>query len=198
MKMKAICNLLLFFFIGSLVSAQDKNYSVYLNTGIPIIKNIYWNTTNFSIDLGIDKAISKRFNLGLGVNYFKADLLPSINTLTFDRKAFEFYLKSSLGIKITSKIKLLPGIRAGYSFLDYSLNEFASTNKNTNGFSLTPELNISTNITEKINLSSGVYINYVFSQFDIDDSINIPDSYVKKHENIVLQPSFKIGLAFSF
>ncbi len=196
--MKAICTLLLYFFIGLTASGQDMQYSAYLNAGIPIIKNTDWKKDNFSVDLGIDKAISKRFNLGLGINYFKANLLPSRNTLTFDREAFEFYLKSSFGIKITSKIRLFPGIRAGYSFLDYSLNEFASTSKNTNGFSLTPELSIPVKISEKISLISGVYINSIFSQFDIDDSIIIPDSYIKKDNNLILQPSFKIGLMFSF
>jgi hypothetical protein len=196
--MKAICTLLLYFFIGFTVSGQNMQYSAYLNAGIPIIKNTDWKKGNFSIDLGIDKAISKRFNLGLGINYFKAGLLPSRNTLTFDREAFEFYLKSSFGIKITSKTRLLLGIRAGYSFLDYSLNEFASTSKNTNGFSLTPELSVTVNISEKINLISGVYINSIFSQFDIDDSIIIPDSYIKKDNNLIFQPSFKIGVTFSF
>lgn len=197
MKKKSFC-ILLFFSFGYAVSGQNMQYSSYLNAGIPIFRNIDWSKTNISIDLGIDKIISNRFILGFGINYYKKYLLPSMNTLTFDSESFEFYLKSCIEINIISKMKLLPGIRAGYSFLGYTLNEFSSANKNTNGLSLTPELYVSVSISENLYITSGIYINIINSHFDIDKSVNIPDSYIRNDENLIIQPSFKVGLAFSF
>jgi hypothetical protein len=196
--MKNIYIFLIGLFICLNTLGNERRYFVYINTGVPLIINKDWSSSNYILDFGIDKFISKNFKSGLGINSYKASLLPSMLKLSFDRRSIEFYFKSSFSIIISNNIEIIPGIRLGYSFLEYSLNEFVSTHEKAHGFSLTPELSASTLLSDRISLFLGIAFNSIFTQFYIDDSIYIPAANFKSDDLIVFQPGVKIGLALSF
>lgn len=197
MDRKIILLTVLFSFLIVPLSAQ-KNLSGYFSFGIPLNSNINWKEANFSTEIGLNKSFFKQTHLGIGASYYSLNLKPSTTTLSFDKKVLDFYVEAVYSLKISNKVAVKPGTRLGYAFVNYSLNEFQSSSQKTNGFSMTPEIILAYNLTEKIELNAGGYYNLIFSKMNVDSELIIPQSYVADDNDVISSLCFKFGITYSF
>jgi hypothetical protein len=197
MKKKVICFFAMCCFITTYISAQNKFYGDF-HLGMPISTEINWEGLNISLDLGIFKKLSAKTSIGVGSSYYSLDLKPSNSTISFDREVLELFIAGRYFQEISKKVGIAPGIRLGYAFVNYSPNEFSSDSKKTNGFSFTPEIIVNYNLTEKLIFNTGIDFNLIFSDMNVSDGIIIPQSYIVNDNNIIFNPSLKIGVSYIF
>jgi hypothetical protein len=187
----------IFFLLSSGVIAQ-KNFTGFVNIGLPVRPEINWKGNNLTADFGLRKGINKNVLVGIGLSYLHLDLKPSNFLLTYDRELYNLFLEGNVSIDIADQFDIIPGLRMGYSIGNYTLNEFTGNKHKTYGFSLTPQVLFSHPLSQKFFLVSGVYLNTVFTELSGDDNLIVPAVYQGKESKIIVHPSIKLGVAYNF
>ncbi len=162
--MKHIFIIILLVSMGFYGHTQQKYWSS-VNLGIPVNKSTDWTSLNYDVDLLLGKNISKHSSLAVGSSYLTVDLRQSNTYLTFDRSILSFFGTYKHEVSLSEKIKILPQLRIGYSFISSKLNEFPDETQKTDGVYIAEELCFSLNLSKNIDLLTGIGFSTIFSKF---------------------------------
>ncbi len=186
------------FFVCAIFISNAQDFRANLNIGIPLNKSTDWTSPNYDIDLLFSKSVSDNFLLGIGSSYLLVDLFPSNTYLTFDRKILSFFSSSVYELNISEKIKLLPQLRIGYSFISSELNEFQDKEQKTGGLYISQELYSTLNISKHIDLLAGFGYSTIFSKLEYSPNLVITDNYIGSDKKTINQFIIKIGCIYHF
>lgn len=167
---------------------QEKESS--FSIGMPINASMDWSSPNYSIDFMLGKKIAKNSVIYIGTNYEKVNLTPSKNLLTYDRNIFTLFGAYRYYIHIVERVKILPMIKIGYSFLKNELNETKDNTINSNGIYISEQIDLSYVINERFSIALGSAFSTVFTRIEPSSDITIPNNYIIKDDKKV--PQFKI------
>lgn len=193
--MKYSCVIL---FLICSIYCKGQKYETSFSFGIPVSSAIDWTKPNYSLDLMFNKYVSRKSVVGIGITYDIVDLKPSNNILTYDRKGLTFFCSYHHHFGGTGKIKIIPQIRLGYSFLKNQMNEFNHEIRNSNGLNICEAVDFKFLLNEKFAFFAGVSFNSIFAKTEFASDINIPSIYVSPNNNTINQLKFKIGCTHFF
>lgn len=169
-----------------------------LNIGTPINKSTDWKSLNYDVDLLLSKKVNNHSLLGVGSSYLSVDLLQSNIYLTFDRRILSFFGSYIYKLNLSEKIKLLPQLRLGYSFISSELNEFSDEAQKTGGVYISEEVYLSFNLCKNVDLLTGIGFSTIFSKFKTSPDLVVTHNYIGNTKNTINQFIAKIGCAYKF
>jgi hypothetical protein len=167
--------------------------------GVPINQQMDWDSPNYSLDFMLGEKINTNSVLGIGANYENINLIPSKNELTYDRNALTLFGAYRHSFFISDKVKLLPQVRIGYSFLKSELNEFDDVANHSNGIYISERIDFSYILNRHLSIIAGGAYSSVFSELKPSSNISIPSGYIigsnKKinHFNVMLGCTYNFG-----
>ena len=173
--MKSLLAILMFLLFYH-CSAQQ--FESTFNVGIPVKTSVDWSSPNYILDLMLGEKINKNSVLGIGANYEKVNLTPSKNTLTYDLNSITLFGAYRYYFYVSEKLRLLPQVRIGYSFLKSELNEFEDVANHSNGIYISERIDFSFILNRQFSITLGVAFSTVFSTLKPSSNINVPSSYI--------------------
>lgn len=151
-----------------------------VNIGFPMNKFDDANSPNYCAELLIGKNISNKINLGLGGSYLSVDLLPQNFDLTFDRDVLSLFAFCIYEIKLSEKIRVLPQLRAGYSFVQSELNHYGQGPRTTDGVYISEVLEISYELSPSFDVLIGLGFSTIFSDFETAPGLLLPTVFTAR------------------
>lgn len=189
---------IIFLICLNLTGNAQQGFRSSFNLGIPINKSTDWTSLNYDIDFLLNKKVNNHSILGVGSSYLTVDLLQSNTHLTFDRRILSFFGSYMYKINLSEKIKLLPQLRIGYSFISSELNEITDEAQKTGGVYIAEEIYFSLNLSKNIDLLTGVGFSTIFSKFKTSPDLIVPNNYIGNTKNTINQFIATIGCVYKF
>lgn len=194
--MKKLSFVLLFICFVSISNAQD--FRININAGMPLYRSEL-TRLNYNVDFLLNTRVWDKFLLGIGSSYLEVDLSQSINRFTFDKRAITLFGSCIYEIDLYKKIKLLPQVRAGYSFVESKLNEFKDDKQRNGGLYISGELSASFYLSKRFDLLAGYSYSTIFTELEPSHrDMIIPAIYIDFSEKRINQSLFKLGLIYHF
>lgn len=190
--------IIIFLVSMSFTGHTQQKYWSSINLGIPVNKSTDWTSLNYDVNLLLGKNISKHSSLAVGSSYLTVDLLRSNTYLTFDRKILSFFGSYKHEVSLSEKIKILPQLRIGYSFIRSKLNEFPDETQKTGGVYIAEELCFSLNLSKNLDLMTGIGFSTIFSKFKTSPDLIVPHNYMGDTKNTINQFITTIGFTYKF
>ncbi len=172
----------------------ESNFSL----GIPVNGSTDWSTPSYDLDLMFGKKVNPKSIVGIGSTYEVVALKPSNTFLTYDRKVITFFSSYRYLFSISDKIKMLPQIRIGYSFIRSQLNEFIDKGRSSTGLHICGGIDASLTINKNFDFFTGVSFNTIFSKLEPNSNINIPQNYIHQNDQFIKQFKIKVGVTRYF
>lgn len=184
--------IILFVFFAT---SQGYSQNISITLGAPITNGgLRFNSSNISFDLSATKEYHKNIFLGIELSYISTDLAPTMTDLVqYKRKMFEGFVKCAYHKKSESKFSYSPVIKIGYAYVDFSSDRIASNILSSVGLSLSEEIIGFYQLSQNIEIISGIGLSTVF----LSHPITLP-SHFPTTEKIVNQFKIKLGIQYNF
>ncbi len=182
----------------NLSSNAQQGVRASLSVGVPVNKSTDRLSSNYNFDFTINKSISSHSFLGVGASYLAVNLLQSPVYLTFDRQVLSFFGTYVYEINLSEKMKILPQICVGYSFINSKLNELPDEIRKTGGMYIAEEIHFALEVFKNIDISVGTGFSTIFSKLKSSSDLIVPQNYIGKNKNTINQFTIKIGCLYRF
>ncbi len=188
------------FLISALLALQAQHNALDLSIGYPNQFTKHWLVSQWNNPFNIKAIYSKEYNKGLfgvGVNYssYKISWTEYYKSNRNSLNDISPFVSAGLSLK-KNKLKIVPRLNVGYSFILTNIEIYSSNNKG--GFYLSPDISVRYQVTQKLDIGFISSYNMIFQKLQLDPHLILPANIIMYSEETIRYITYGLNASLRF